>query len=304
MLFNIHWQVFFDCNYNCSYCKQRVMARNYETKKERYERLLKQAPQIKSLIDNLEPEYDKVTLSLIGGEISLLSVEEIKNIFVNLLTDRVSKVSIISNLSASADWYTNIFYYLKQRNVALFLIASFHEEYADISTFFNKAEQINKVIKEASQSSKKKPKSMFRVTTVITKDNKETFGSLFISNAVAKNLSYQFNYDQFEKWAESEKYQELQGNLHSCKWVNKKETEDIFGYTCSASVYCVNISSDGRINGNVSCSDCFIGVLGITKKIVHKEIVCQKHHCNMCGKVRLKRPDGSLFVTNMLEGEL
>lgn len=299
MVFNFNWQVFFDCNYNCSYCIQKRGKNSYETKEARYKRLLTQASQIKTLIENLEPEYDQITVTFLGGEISLLSLEEVKNIFDNLFTDRLSGVLLITNLSASVSWYTGIFEYLLERSISCYLIASFHEEYTSIDTFFNKAEQIDKVVKEIPQSPEKKTKKKFRVTTVITKENKDNFGTLFIANAINRNLDYQFNYDYLAKWTDDEKFKNLQGKYHLPEWRVKKNTEDIYGYTCSASYYGVNINPNGFIAGNVSCTDCPLGVLGITKKIIHKEIICKKHHCDMCGKIRLKRPDGTLFVSKI-----
>lgn len=304
MLFNFNWQTFFDCNYNCSYCIQKNKTKNNETKEERYQRLLRQATQIKSLINNLEPEYDIITLTFLGGEISLLTVDEVKHIFDNLLTDRLVKVRIITNLSASISWYKEVLYYLKDHNIAFFIIASFHEEYANVNTFFDKAEELNKIVKETPRNDEQKIKNNFRITTVITKENKDTFGSLFLSNAVSKNLNYQFNYNRLEKWTKDEEYKTIEGDFHFPEWKEKQNTEDIFGYTCSSSYYGVNIAPNGFITGNVSCGDCPLGILGLTKKIVHKEIICKKHHCNMCGKVRLTRPDGSLFLTNMAAKEL
>lgn len=304
MLFHFNWQTFFDCNYKCSYCVQKNRTRNNETKEERYQRLLRQATQIKSLMNNLETEYDRIYLTCLGGEISLLTSDEIKCIFDNLLTDRLARIRIITNLSAPVSWYKEIFSYLRDHNIAIFIIASFHEEYANINTFFDKAEELSKIIKETPQKDEQKAKNYFKVTTVITKENKDTFGALFLSNAVSKNLKYQFNYNLLEKWTKDEKYKNLKGDVHFLEYQEKRRSEDIFGYTCSSSYYGVNIDPNGFIKGNVSCGECPLGVLGLTKKIVHKETICKRHYCNMCGKVRLTRPDGSLFLTNMSSEEL
>lgn len=298
MYFNFSWHLYDNCNYNCSYCIQHKVF-IHETKSERYERLLKQAPQIKSLIDNLEPEYDQVDITLIGGEITLLSLNEIKNIISNLITDRIYNISIVSNLSASTEWYIGLADFLSKHNVKLSLTASYHNEMTKIDTFFNKAEIVYNAAKEVNKNNAV-VKWNFKVTTVITKDNKNTFGDLFIKNAIERKIPYRFNYNRKERWSRDEKYKNLSGKISKRKWEQVIDTEDIYGYICSGSIHEVRILPDGKMRSTVSsCSNKLCGILGMTKKITHESLICKKHSCSMCSKIVLKRPDGSIFLSNV-----
>jgi radical SAM protein with 4Fe4S-binding SPASM domain len=128
----IDWEVTGTCNYWCSYCglKQQRADSVYVHKHEAVISQLKRLPGIWNVM-------------LYGGE--PLIVENISQIVRDVLEKTQHKVSFVTNLSPDIVQLKKIFDLPAER--VAFVTASFHSEFSDANTFFDKAIKVNDFLK-------------------------------------------------------------------------------------------------------------------------------------------------------------
>lgn len=138
----IRWKISSLCNYKCSYCAQKNT--NVATKQqieEEWKKIKETAKEVSRVAKELYKKFNKkIKLSLIGGELTLFDnlIEIIPN------NGTVERVNIVTNLSRPAEYYIELGSKLKQRNIELYIQASFHREGTNVQTFCNKAAKIKK----------------------------------------------------------------------------------------------------------------------------------------------------------------
>ena len=129
------WEMFYNCNYNCSYCFQEHCNLNVIDINKLKETSLKiKEFIIKNKINNL---------TLMGGEISILKLKDllfILNVFRKLDID----IEFFSNFSAKNSYYLNVINFLKNETIVFFF--SFHYEKVSEKEFFEKLEDLLKKI--------------------------------------------------------------------------------------------------------------------------------------------------------------
>lgn len=126
------------CNYNCSYCTQGSHAEYVLKENAYYENLATELRNRLDLIDSQYPmEFEE--FELLGGEIGFL---DLLPIISNLVGSKTNRINITTNLAGPTKTLIDINRYCKEKNIFFFLVASFHEEFADIDEFFAKVDEL------------------------------------------------------------------------------------------------------------------------------------------------------------------
>jgi len=129
------WEMFYNCNYNCSYCFQE----HHNLKNIDISRLKETSLKIKDFI--LKNEIKSLTF--MGGEISILNLKDL--LFVlNPFRNLDINIEFFTNFSADNNYYLNIINFLNNKNIVFFL--SFHYEKISENIFFKKVEDFLKKI--------------------------------------------------------------------------------------------------------------------------------------------------------------
>lgn len=289
MRYSFKWRLINRCNFQCSYCINSNAAELYESREQERERLLRQSSQIATLIDSLGDDYESASILLIGGEISLLPEEEMKLIIDNLTKSKKLKaIHITSNFTAPYQWFSDLYDYCKCKDVRFTVVASFHEEMFDMNKFAEKAIQMDKKFNADGNHD-------FTIEFVVTKTNYNTFAPKFVKYAKESGIPHLIDYDRHDSWTEEEKIYKSNKSLTSSARTMKCNTEDTFGYTCSNNTYQTTVKPDGKLFGTVCSRSLPYGILGLTKKIDLKTKSCHLHQCSCCGRLRIVRPDGSVY---------
>lgn len=127
----IKWRITYDCNYQCSYCYQKT-ACNTDLGELDY---LEIARKINTLIQKSGKK--KVKLYLIGGEVTLLPLEDILQEL-----PKIETLHITTNFSKNAEYFNNLRKYVKNLDVCF----SFHSEYVSVNEFIEKLRPLDKKI--------------------------------------------------------------------------------------------------------------------------------------------------------------
>lgn len=135
------WEMFYNCNGNCSYCFQRERRDNkipIDVNK------LKEASlKIKEFI--IKNKIDRISLA--GGEISILKNEDLKQIINSFVDIDNLEICIITNFFRSVEYYSNLIKgFTKKINFSL----SYHVK--DMKGFFDKVENFIKCSPNADVS--------------------------------------------------------------------------------------------------------------------------------------------------------
>ena len=135
------WEMFYNCNNNCSYCFQRERKNNkipIDVNK-----LKETSFKIKDFI--IKNKID--IISLAGGEISILKNEDLKQIINNFVDIDNLEICIITNFSRNIEYYSIL---TKNFTKKISFSLSYHEK--DIKSFFDKVENFIKCSPNADVS--------------------------------------------------------------------------------------------------------------------------------------------------------
>lgn len=139
---SIKWRLTDCCNYRCSYCIRHAWTNKPQDLSKRNEDndlMLKTAPEIGRIINEMP---GKVKLDLIGGEISLLDLPKLFEILFSICGNKLFRINITTNMSASAEYYTNLCTIVYEHGAELGITCSFHNEFISLQDFINKFSQI------------------------------------------------------------------------------------------------------------------------------------------------------------------
>lgn len=132
----IQYQPTFWCNYKCFYCIQGV--NSDKRKLTPKEKVYKTAEKI---ADKLNYYNGNLLLTIVGGEVTIpYDIKEIAEPFLKLNLKNF-KLSIITNLSNSLEYYIDLLNYCNKNKIDLRLNASYH--YSDFDIFYNKVKKLN-----------------------------------------------------------------------------------------------------------------------------------------------------------------
>ena len=127
----LHWEMFYNCNYNCSYCYEKQL-KDYDLKKININSLKKTAQKIKEFM-----KYNNICkIGILGGEVFILKKEDFIEILNILNTEELKEIEIVTNLSKPIEYYIDVINIFKNKKIIL--TCSFHYEQTDIHTFLSK----------------------------------------------------------------------------------------------------------------------------------------------------------------------
>jgi sulfatase maturation enzyme AslB (radical SAM superfamily) len=245
----VKYQPFLKCNYKCSYCCERHKDESFDK--------LKIYQSAKKIKEKIIKKIDKdIMLSIIGGEVSLLDIEEfINNVLETLKDEKIKYIYIVSNFSKPAEYYNKINDWCKKNNIIFLLEASFHEEFTSEKDFFNKVKKLNF--------------ELLQIQTVVTEKNsefmkkiKERHPEVFFEPNIYNDISkidFPFSKLEILRYSQREKNYFFQKKCLQ-REINIKPNGDVYG-NCKILKY-------GNINGNVF----------VPKK--EFSITCKKETCN------------------------
>lgn len=156
--FFFSWMLFKHCNYNCSYCLEKNLIRD----KKSIDELKKIADKIYYIYSKNLFKFD--CLSLLGGEISLLNLEDFKYIFNNFNNIQDLKLEYITNFSADNNYYLELVKFFNIKEIILKL--SLHTEFISIEDFFKKILLLNFLLQKNNINNVK-----IKIEYVLTKNN-------------------------------------------------------------------------------------------------------------------------------------
>lgn len=142
--FIIKWRMTEMCNGHCSYCirpGEMTTVANTEKIKEVNKRMAEVALQINRLLD--EQPFHNVKIDLIGGEVSIL---DLQNILSNLKAGKIKRINITTNLLREADYYIDLAKILHEKEIQITITASFHYEMQSFEKYFEKIEKVRPYI--------------------------------------------------------------------------------------------------------------------------------------------------------------
>ena len=147
-IFNIRWRVTTLCNYQCAFCIQGSPEEHArQARGESAELRNSICDKIVRLVESAENHYRVVTVSLIGGEVTIL--KDFPDILARLVRSDFSgdmRFSITTNFSAAPDYYQCLIKPFQtadsHKNRVLSLSASFYPEYVSIEQFSRKLREI------------------------------------------------------------------------------------------------------------------------------------------------------------------
>lgn len=132
-MFYIKWRLFNNCNYHCSYCIRK------DLNTERY-------PGYQNLLNNAR-YFNRMKipfrLELIGGEVTLV---DLKQLIAQIKTKKLKSIYISTNLYRPVEYFEDLNFYLKSRNIELILSCSLHEEECDENDFIDKVEYLSNIV--------------------------------------------------------------------------------------------------------------------------------------------------------------
>ena len=273
------------CNLSCSYCIENRLDM-HETPAEEQERVIRQAGQIRRLIDD-NPQWGNIAMYLIGGEVTLIPQDAFSEVLHGIGSGRIAELSVVTNFTAPLGWYQSAARHCKENGIKFSVTASWHDEFWKLDNFLAKATEMRALLARTC------PKHCMKVECVITRKNWDEAARLH-GFAREHGIFLKVDYNRKEQWAVGERTL-LSTSKFDREQNLRSHTEDTAGYTCSYNRCTSTIHPDGKIYG-VACRNVeHYGLLGVPRRVAPKPVMCHNHKCSLCGRVRITRPDGSVY---------
>lgn len=137
--YEIIWETTHKCNYNCSYCAERLTEEEDKRKKTfaKEEIILQRA---QKLNDFITENKKSTSLVISGGEPTLYDLSKVLTIFKD--NKYLSCFTIITNGWRNEQYFKNIVDLFKNKYVGVSFNFSVHEEFTDIEKLIKKASAI------------------------------------------------------------------------------------------------------------------------------------------------------------------
>lgn len=267
-MYQVKWRLFNNCNFRCSYCIQGL-EKTYDA--INLNRLHNYSKKINKLI---EQNNDIVKLNMLGGEITLIPINEFLIILEEIFSPLVREFSITSNFSAPLDWYKKVAQLCEKKNIKFNVLLSFHEEFFDYDKFISKAISLKQDVHKIS------------IEFVCTHNNLDLRDKL-LQDCKKENIKCVLDYNRKENWTKEEVIE----SRKSTKSVTIKTT----GCICSNSYTTLSIFPNGEMYG-VSCSQKkLIGTLALSNSIKKETMICKQRQCSFCNKLKITTQDGVII---------
>ncbi len=282
----VKWRLFENCNYHCPYCIQAERSKN---KKLDIDKLFKTAENISSFI-NSNVETDKISLTLIGGEPSLLSIDDMVELIHKVNTHKkFNYIHFTTNFFRGAEYFNTIY---NKINCGMKIVCSFHEDQTSIDKFLNEIylldKRINVVIEHVMTEYNlqesinileeiKKRNSLGKLKVKVQFDIKRDSVGIKNITAMGNYLSLYNNIKYFDLFDNSIKTK-TKGNLP------KESVNDNFcGCICKSNTLVVDY--DGKLYKRTCKQKQSIGnIFDINNVSFDKEtmVYCPNTVCNFC----------------------
>lgn len=166
---NIKWRITEWCNYRCSYCIRRNAFQGERLTKEHLELYDKRA---KKIGDLCKATKENICINLIGGEISVLPLQNYLRNYWNL--NNIKTICITSNFSSDNKQYKKFLdAFFESKNECFVFTFSLHDEFVkDFEAFFQKAKELQDYANKKINEHKEKKVQIY-VEFVETSSNKE-----------------------------------------------------------------------------------------------------------------------------------
>lgn len=144
--FFIKWRMTWMCNLLCPYCirtKGKTLKPIEEQRKEfEFEKLKQTAVDLSRIIDNIT--FDNIKVELIGGEVTIFDLVEILKGFT---TKKHVTFHLTSNMSQTAEYYTELADFIKSKGYELSITCSYHYLSQSLDSFIFKVNAIKGRVK-------------------------------------------------------------------------------------------------------------------------------------------------------------
>lgn len=139
--FAVKWRLFENCNYHCPYCIQAERSKN---KKIDILKIFETAENISKLINN-NFKTNKISLTLIGGEPTILNIVDMTNLLHKVNEyKKFNYFHFTTNFFRGANYFNTIY---DNIDCGMKIVCSFHEDQTDLDKFLNEIYLLNKEIK-------------------------------------------------------------------------------------------------------------------------------------------------------------
>lgn len=285
----IKWRLTDACNYGCSYC---IRGPQKVSVTEDVQKCSSAVPYVEQIINNLQQRFNsKIKIDLIGGEVSLLNLVGLFDKFSTL--ENIEAVNITTNCSRDVNYYADLYYYLKEKDVKFTMTASFHYEKTTLDAFFEKAQKLHALNFD------------FKIETVQTADN--SYVAEFIRQAQELNIYYMVDIDRRNGETppevdycrkKSPRYHIIEDDhsydLESRNSLLVKYEQKAFpcnGFYCSRDydyVYIVQDEIIGNFNDHPE-RGCKNKVHISKYTLLEAPALCIRNSCTICGKISLSK---------------
>lgn len=300
--FKVQWQPTRWCNYKCEYCCQSDKNKTLTITRKSNDSFLEEAKQIAEFLHNkvlqkLNPNRTR-WLSYIGGEVSFYDLTKASQIIYDRFP--FQKLSIITNLSAPINVYSDLINFSIENNIKLNIVGSYHDTQISAEKFIEKAIEIKKLTDSDLFN--------FTLTTVLNESNydkiaeffklaynndfkfkadyeRDKYGNINVSNKCKYLLS---NYSGVKR--RSKQIYVLDKNDNGYSFIDRVELQNALGTAIPAKDFYCNIKSKGiKIdpNGLVEYLNCVPYNDNIPKTLdefeyITESYLCKKENCSYC----------------------
>ena len=267
------------CNYNCSYCFQgkHVIPNNTEQKTTTTRFKI-----IFSFLNKLieKSKYKQITLTLLGGEITLFDLNEILN---QLTTNKMIIIKIMTNLSKPIDYYEKLLG--NNKNLTFLFNISLHREFLSYKNYKNKMLKLKQLKKIFDNLKKIKTNIVVSNKTPILFLLKLKFFSIL--NGFSLRFITQENENKMEKldffhspFYEVKKIKKTKINKITKKMYKKEQVYNL------KNSYCIpefTITKDGEIrpecNTQWNYKKSIFNIKSL-EELTEKKLLCTSNRCN------------------------
>lgn len=225
------WQLFSNCNYNCSYC--------FEHKSDMLKYNLEELKAFSKKLYEFHKFYNLEWLDIFGGEVTLLKSKDLVSLLEPFKEEKNLQINITTNFSRENEYFKEIIDSMSNiKNI--WFTTSCHLEHVKLEEFFNKVVNLLDMYSYAKNL-------RVRINKVVNKNNEEIAYRMFrIVKALKKKykilsieFAEEFSWNKegtitelYDSSSACEKYPEMISNFtqrHEYKFIFKDGTEKI-GY--------------------------------------------------------------------------
>lgn len=316
-VFKVIFMPFTVCNYHCPYCFERNRSSTSKIDRKKLDSFFNNFDNmVLNYIEQTEwkGEFNRLrkNLNLIGGEISLIPIDEMLDYL-----DRVKNLTIVkltSNFSANIEWYKKFTEYCYKRQIECAILISYHPTEISEKDFINKLIEYDKFLSDMIEkySSKYVLDTVIKMVISSNQDMKRIFDIKEKYKNSLNHMHFKHNIDiesfknvdkellnkikeinEYEKDYLKHKTKVFLENGDVIEYLNPKiiplhydTTSNNDKYLCEYSLNFIFIDEDGEIKQNCSMSQKSYGNIFKNEYnfVKRDSVICNVHRCKHIGK--------------------